>query len=489
MRKTLQIIFFLLFITLLIVSYRQSPPDWYKNIPQSISPLSFIVTLIAGHTITKVMFISLEVVISALLVGRIFCGYTCPLGLIIDTIDGIFSQIRKHIKSRPAKWLFSIKYIILIITVVIAIFGFSLFLFLDPMSIFTQLFTTAVFPFLNIAGIGLSKLLVYFGADPFSDWFRLLEYRVLYETQPKFTYAPFLFIIAIIIIIALFSRRGWCNYICPLGALLSISGTFAPFSRRLTSDCTSCGACERVCIMGVISDDGTLARKGECILCGECQGICPENAIKYNISKNVKSEKMADSRFLISRRDLIIGTVIGLVSLLPIGLIRTDDRYIRPPGTDRKRLNNLCLRCGLCLRVCPTNGLQHDISFVSPSTLFTPRLVLRIGPCSYNCNFCGRICPSGAIPKLDLLEKQRTKIGLAVVDRSRCLSWLGETCMVCQEICPLPRKAIITQYPHGYRDSRGIPAPEVDKNLCIGCGECEYICPVEGRSAIVVFPV
>ena len=68
MRKTLQIIFFLLFITLLIVSYRQSPPDWYKNIPQSISPLSFIVTLIAGHTITKVMFISLEVVISALLV-------------------------------------------------------------------------------------------------------------------------------------------------------------------------------------------------------------------------------------------------------------------------------------------------------------------------------------------------------------------------------------------------------------------------------------
>ncbi|MGQ9706839.1 MAG: 4Fe-4S dicluster domain-containing protein [bacterium] len=489
MRKTLQITFFMLFITLLIVSYRETPPDWYKNIPQAISPISFIIILISGHTITKIMFISIVVVISAPIFGRIFCGYSCPLGLIIDTIDGIFSPFRRHIRLRPAKWLFSIKYIILITTIVFAIFGFSLFLFLDPMSIFTQLFTTLIFPFLNILGVGLLKLFVYFGASPFSDWFRLFESNVLYETQPKFAYLPFIVIIALIIIIAPFSRRGWCNYICPLGGLLSILGTFAPFSRRLTSDCTSCGVCERVCRMGVLSDDGTLARKGECILCSECQSICPENSIKFTISKRIKNEKKLGSRFLISRRELFIGTGIGLVTLLPIGLIKIKEIFIRPPGADSKRLDKMCLRCGLCLRVCPTNSIQYDLSFSSPSTLFTPRLVLRIGPCSYNCNLCGRICPSGAIPKLDITEKQKTKIGLAVVDRARCLSWLGETCMVCQEICPLPKKAILTLYPRRYRGSRGIPAPFVDENLCIGCGECEHICPVEGRSAIVVFPL
>jgi len=489
MRKTLQIIFFLLFITLLIISYRQSQPDWYRNIPQGVSPLSFIVTLISGHTINKVMLVSLLVLISALLAGRIFCGYCCPLGLIIDTVDGIFSRVRRHIKSRPAKWLFSSKYIILIVMVITAIFGFSLLLFLDPMSIFTQLFTIVVFPFLNILGIGLLKLFVVFGADPLSNWFRLFEGRVLYETQPRFEYIPFIIILGTIIIIALFTRRGWCNYICPLGALLSVFGTYAPFFRRLTSECTSCGACERVCRMGAISEDGFLARKGECILCGECQDICHENAITFGFGKDTDIENDERPKFLISRRELLIGTGVGLFAMIPIGLIRRKDNFIRPPGTDKNRLNSLCLRCGLCLRVCPTNGLQYDLSFSSPSTLFTPRLVLRLGPCSYNCNLCGRICPSSAILKLDIIEKQRTKIGLAVVDRLRCLSWLGETCMVCQEICPLPKKAIITHYLQGYKVSRGRPAPVVDENLCIGCGECENICPVEGRSAIVVFPI
>jgi ferredoxin len=32
----------------------------------------------------------------------------------------------------------------------------------------------------------------------------------------------------------------------------------------------------------------------------------------------------------------------------------------------------------------------------------------------------------------------------------------------------------------------GLTIPEIDEDLCIGCGACEFICPVLPRKAIIV---
>ncbi|HET6494576.1 MAG TPA: 4Fe-4S dicluster domain-containing protein, partial [Thermoleophilia bacterium] len=100
-------------------------------------------------------------------------------------------------------------------------------------------------------------------------------------------------------------------------------------------------------------------------------------------------------------------------------------------------------------------------------------------------------CPSGAIPRLDLETKRGQVLGRAEIDRTRCLPWAQNTpCNVCEEMCPVPEKAIVLSEPRLITRTDGtqdyLSRPTVIPGRCIGCGICENKCPVEGTAAIVV---
>lgn len=149
-----------------------------------------------------------------------------------------------------------------------------------------------------------------------------------------------------------------------------------------------------------------------------------------------------------------------------------------------------CVRCGACLRVCPSHGLQPSLIEAGLEGLWTPILAPRLGPCEYSCHACGQICPTGAIPPLTLAEKRLTPIGKAYIDPVRCLAWSGRGhCIVCEEMCPLPEKAITLRRVDVWDDagqSQAIQAPVVRHERCIGCGLCENKCPIQGEAAIRV---
>jgi ferredoxin len=142
------------------------------------------------------------------------------------------------------------------------------------------------------------------------------------------------------------------------------------------------------------------------------------------------------------------------------------------------------------MKVCLTNGLQPILFEAGPEGIWSPRLVPRIGYCAYNCTLCGQVCPTNAIKKLSMAEKARIKIGLAFIDQGRCLPYaFGKNCIVCEEHCPTPKKAIWFQEKEmANREGARImiKQPVVDPELCIGCGICEFKCPVKDRPAIRV---
>lgn len=95
-----------------------------------------------------------------------------------------------------------------------------------------------------------------------------------------------------------------------------------------------------------------------------------------------------------------------------------------------------------------------------------------------------------AILPLTLDEKQSWLIGEAFIDENRCIPWAdGTTCIVCEEMCPLPEKAI-TLEDRAIVNADGstftLKLPHVNRNRCIGCGICEYKCPRTGEAAIRV---
>jgi ferredoxin len=132
-------------------------------------------------------------------------------------------------------------------------------------------------------------------------------------------------------------------------------------------------------------------------------------------------------------------------------------KVIRPPGSlPEEEFLKRCVKCGQCMRVCPTNVIQPAGLEGGFENLWTPVLNNRIGSsgCQLNCVACGQVCPTSAIRPITLAEKLGVnefaeagpiKMGTAFIDRGRCLPWaMDKPCIVCEENCPLSPKAIFT---------------------------------------------
>ena len=142
------------------------------------------------------------------------------------------------------------------------------------------------------------------------------------------------------------------------------------------------------------------------------------------------------------------------------------------------------------MKVCITNGLQPTFLEAGLEGLWSPMLIPQIGYCEYRCTLCGQVCPTGAIKKLSLEEKMKVKIGIAMIDKGRCLPYAHSTpCIVCEEVCPTSKKAIWFERAE-VKDREGrvkvVQQPRIDLDLCIGCGICETMCPVRSKPAIYV---
>lgn len=101
---------------------------------------------------------------------------------------------------------------------------------------------------------------------------------------------------------------------------------------------------------------------------------------------------------------------------------------------------------------------------------------------------CAAACPTGALSVP--AERADAAMGTAVVNEETCLSFQGMRCEVCYRACPLIDEAIRIDYrPREGDDIHAVFAPQVNAEVCPGCGLCEQRCPVSDPApAIVVVP-
>jgi MauM/NapG family ferredoxin protein len=213
-------------------------------------------------------------------------------------------------------------------------------------------------------------------------------------------------------------------------------------------------------------------KQNDCLLCFRCQQSCTNAAISFCFGKP------AIEKIDLTRRGIIFALGAGIIASFVMRVVPCiQDKYlIRPPGAlPEDRFRYACIKCGACVKVCPSHGIVPDFLSSSLISLGSPRLIPRIGACEDYCNLCGQVCPSGAIQRLSEDEKRKKKIGTAVIDAKRCLAYNGKLCLICDEQCL--NNAI---------DMDEKKRPVVDKKKCIGCGVCENKCPISGNAAIRV---
>lgn len=508
LRRWVQVAFLLLFFGLLLIA-RPVPsqaPNPYLKLFFWLDPLILAATWLAAHAVTPAALLALGTVLVTLLLGRVFCGWACPLGTIHDLAGRLIHGRRKKVPSQRWSRGQLAKYYVLAAFLAMALLGGHWLSIFDPLVLLYRTTTTALMPAAQWAVEEGAKAV--YQADP--GWGKA---RLTTVTEPVYTYSrDHLFVLPkqaflstglivafFVVIVALnaWRRRFWCRYLCPLGALLGVIG-WRPLLRRVVDQqaCNQCDLCGMRCHGGAAVDAGQQWKAAECLGCLNCTEACRRDAARFRLVwpwKRHSDEAPLD----LSRRAAIwaaVGGVAGLAAMraTPQGRGRRYHPYlIRPPGSRPEReFLQRCTACGLCMKICPTGGLQPAVTQAGLEGLWTPRLVPQIGYCDYECNRCGLVCPTEAIRPITVDEKHQTKMGLAAFDVTRCIPYAyGRDCMVCEEHCPIPDKAIYfveVQVRRRDGSSAVIKQPRVDPDKCIGCGVCEHVCPYRDKPGIRV---
>lgn len=499
-RRISQIIFFSLFIYLILAAARLFKPLLPVDLFTQFDPLVALISMISARGLAGETFLSLIVVGITLLLGRVFCGWICPLGTFLDISDRILfkRRLRRNFRQFPI-----VKYYLLFGLFVAAIFSIQAIYLLDPIALITRTFAlgfTAPLQFILKWFSNLFYGLSYNSYDPLANASLWLSDRFTsweFTSGPQLHYRqsiPILLIFAAILGLNVISKRYWCRNLCPLGALLGLISRVSYLSRIVGAGCNDCGRCVKDCKMSAIAQDPRTTAKSECIECFSCVQICPVDSIEFGFK--ARPERTSEYALDISRRGFLISAGFGLIFSAAAGL---DSRIlqpkrasakkaggrvlIRPPGAiSEAKFIDKCVRCGNCMQVCPTNGLQPSVMEAGIEGFWTPILVPRIGHCEHTCNACGNACPTDAIESFAVKEKDKIFIGRAVIDKKTCIAWEEDKkCLVCAEYCSYKGVYI--------KDEKGFGRPYVDKDKCTGCGQCEFACPVKSVAAIRVFPI
>ncbi len=484
-----QAFFFLLFVYLLVAT-RRGEGDAIGAVERffHFDPLLALTTTVASRTFFAAFAFSAVTVVVTAAIGRHVCGWVCPLGSVLHFFSFLFARGRRARPSREGGPRLAWKYAILVFVLVGSVFTLDLAGFLDPLSFLYRSFTTAVLPATALAAdAGVAALsergLISIGGS---------GARFVKDVAVNTTFRQGLLIGAIFLAVVSLNavrERFWCRYLCPAGALLGLIGRWNPVKIRIDADkCNGCNLCTRSCQSQANPHPNERWAPSECLYCYTCAAVCPHEAIGPAV-------EMAPTRtpsINLSRRGLVLTSALGLAAV-PLFAVsaseRSSEKLIRPPGSlPEPEFLAKCVKCGECMKVCPTNGLQNAFDQGGLLAIWTPILVPRIGYCEYQCSLCTQVCPTGAIEQLTIKQKTETKIGSAWIRQHRCIPYAtGESCKVCEERCPTSPKAIRMIETEVFApDGEIVPqrVPVVDNDICNGCGVCETKCPVVDEPGI-----
>ena len=232
------------------------------------------------------------VILGAVVLGRLWCGWVCPFGLYMDLVTRLrkaFNVKYRTISDNANARLHQLSYVIMATIIILSVIfasqalagvqlvsgtengGFVYTYFATP---FCQVCPMKPLCVLAEGTVGILRF--EWLTDPTAGDFYQLGW---YLTSIN------LIGLGLVTVTGFFFRRSWCR-ICPLGGLIAVFNRFPPFKwisgvrlHKVEEKCTKCGICKRVCptqVKEVYEFKGGDVTTSNCILCLRCVEMCPE---------------------------------------------------------------------------------------------------------------------------------------------------------------------------------------------------------------------
>jgi ferredoxin len=490
--RTFRIIFsgiLFLCVFLVFVDFKSLIPTKYTDILLFLQFIPSSLKYVDTGTIAAGGF--LIVLVLTVLTGRTYCSFLCPLGIGQDINSRIGGRIKKRFRrygfKKPHTFL---RYSLLAITLVVTmVWGIYMLTILDPYSIFGRFMTF------------LAKPAVIWVNNIFAGLLGRFDLYTLSHVPIKpFNLVMYSLPVAFLLLVggmSLTKGRFYCNTICPVGTFLGLISKISVFRMNFDeSSCTRCGRCAMRCKSSCIDFLNHDIDVSRCVGCFNCINVCPDDAISYGLVKFRKKDQKKEENYDESRRKVIAGSLMFLFGMSQLSkaqeklapkpkkdsTVRENKTYpVCPPGgITIADFNARCTACSLCINACPNGVLQPAFKEYGLAGMMQPVMNYHKSFCTFKCNICTEICPTNALQPLVLEAKQLTQLGKVKFIKDNCVVKTEKTsCGACSESCPT--KAV---YMIPYEGKLLIP--EINDEICVGCGHCEYACPTVPYKAIYV---
>jgi ferredoxin-type protein NapH len=281
---------------------------WKKNLATRVTLLRLVVQAVAFAAIFYIfsyssyilMLYELIIILAmTLFLGRFYCGWLCPLGLIMDLEIFVRKALKKRHRDLPDKLnkaLHQSRYVILLFFLLLPV----LLWLLDPQPIMVSpLMAQLLAGHFRPYSIVLDPLIPFI--VPWTGQVVLGPINLSYPyAQNIITYMGAnigqifaIVFVGLMLVGGFFIRRVWCRF-CPTGASLGVVNRFKGFKwapllyvEKDEEKCTKCGVCKRVCsvqVNEVYEQKGGKIETSQCMLCVRCVEMCPyEDALKLKL--------------------------------------------------------------------------------------------------------------------------------------------------------------------------------------------------------------
>lgn len=187
-------------------------------------------------------------VVYGLIRGRAFCGWCCPVNLLLEFVDWLRAKLHIKVEERVLPRHVKV-YVAAGVLVLSLLLGFPVFEALSPIS------------FIN-KGLVLGSMV---GG---------------------------ITLLAVVLVELFWGHRVWCRAICPLGGFYEVVGKVGLVNVHIDHEkCIGCNKCKKACLCdpeildAAVAGEDAVVRAGDCMACGKCVEACPTAALSLKLGR------------------------------------------------------------------------------------------------------------------------------------------------------------------------------------------------------------